>query len=212
MSESKITSRKRSNIWLHFTPEMNGGKARCDICRVLLSFTGGTTSNLAKHLRAKHPSVVDDIQPKRASLTRQRQSVRTDNSSTSAPASATTSSSNSAKEHVGESSTANQQPTTKDNDSTVCIQPVKNTEHWTHIVWPACVSCVARQKRLNDLLLKVHVTDFQPWHSQCFIIFIVGGAEPSQLSYTCRKPSRFADIQWIAAGLKKYRFLILKSF
>ena len=114
MSESNISSQKRSNSWLHFTPELNGGIARCDICRVLLPFTGGTTSNLAKHLRAKpdssiQASVVDDIQPKRASATEQHQSVRTDDLSTSTP----TTSSNSAKEHLNESSTANQKPTTK---------------------------------------------------------------------------------------------------
>jgi len=128
MSESKISSRKRSNIWLHFTPELNGGKARCDICRVLLSFTGGTTSNLAKHLRAKHPS-----------------------------------SSNSAKEHLGESSTANQQLTTNDKDNTACIKPVKKERQntlGTYIVKPASV---ARQKRLNELLLKMIVLDFQPF-------------------------------------------------
>jgi len=62
MSDSSI-SRKLSNIWLHFSPQ-SGGKARCDICKVLLSYSGGTTSNLVKHIKAKHPSVVDDIQPK----------------------------------------------------------------------------------------------------------------------------------------------------
>ena len=150
MSESKISSRKRSNIWLHFTPELNGGKARCDICRVLLSFTGGTTSNLAKHLRAKHPSVVDNIQPKRASA---------NDSSTSTP----TTSSNTAKEHLGESSTANQQLTTNDKDNTACIKPVKKERQntlGTYIVKPASV---ARQKRLNELLLKMIVLDFQPF-------------------------------------------------
>jgi len=161
MSESKISSRKRSNIWLHFTPELNGGKARCDICRVLLAFTGGTTSNLAKHLRAKHPSVVDDIQPKRTSVTQQHQSVRADDSSTSASAPAT--SSNSVTEHVGESSTANQQPTTNNKDSMICIQPPKKERQntlGTYIVRPASV---ARQKRLNHLLLKMIVIDFQPF-------------------------------------------------
>jgi len=50
MSESKLYRRKRSNIWLHFTPELNGGKARCGICKALLAFTGGMTSNLDGHV------------------------------------------------------------------------------------------------------------------------------------------------------------------
>ena len=44
-------SRKNSNIRLHFSLQ-SGGKAQCDICKVSLSYHGGTTSNLAKHLKA----------------------------------------------------------------------------------------------------------------------------------------------------------------
>jgi len=47
-----------------FLPQ-SGGKARCDISKSLLSYAGGTTLNLAKRLKATHPSIVDDIQPKK---------------------------------------------------------------------------------------------------------------------------------------------------
>lgn len=53
-------SQKKSPIWLHFTEIITGQKAKCNICRNANSFKGGTTGNLRKHLRIKHPTVVLD--------------------------------------------------------------------------------------------------------------------------------------------------------
>jgi len=155
MSESKLYRRKRSNIWLHFTPELSGGKARCDICKALLAFTGGTTSNLTKHLKAKHPSVVGDIEPKKQ---------QTESASTGhlpASTSTLTSSNHDGKEDVEASaSTTIQQQPTSHNKEIPNIRSNKQNTLGTYIVRPASV---ARQKRLNDLLLKMIVKDFQPF-------------------------------------------------
>jgi hypothetical protein len=51
-----VSNRKRSNVWLHFTPS-NNDKAKCDICRMELSHKGGSTANLLRHLTNKHPSI-----------------------------------------------------------------------------------------------------------------------------------------------------------
>lgn len=47
------SSRKRSDLWLHFTQQKNE-KARCDLCKNIFSYKNGTTSNLRKHLANKH--------------------------------------------------------------------------------------------------------------------------------------------------------------
>ncbi|XP_008182425.1 zinc finger BED domain-containing protein 6-like [Acyrthosiphon pisum] len=51
-----VMNRKRSTVWHHFTVlEIN--KAKCDICSEEKSFTGGSTGNLLRHLKTKHPTV-----------------------------------------------------------------------------------------------------------------------------------------------------------
>lgn len=49
-------SQKKSAIWLHFE-EVNNNKAKCNLCHSLYSYHGGTTSNLRKHIRTKHPTI-----------------------------------------------------------------------------------------------------------------------------------------------------------
>ncbi|MGH0128134.1 UNVERIFIED_CONTAM: hypothetical protein FKN15_033575 [Acipenser sinensis] len=51
-----ISSRKQSSIWCHFTP-VTSSKAKCDICCNELSYSGGSTTNLHRHLKTKHPTV-----------------------------------------------------------------------------------------------------------------------------------------------------------
>lgn len=53
-----ISGKKRSNVWMHFS-RVNDSRAKCDICKNEFSYKGGSTSNLSKHLKAKHVSVSD---------------------------------------------------------------------------------------------------------------------------------------------------------
>lgn len=48
---------KTSEVWNHFMV-MAGDKAKCGYCTSKLSFSGGNTANLKRHLIAKHPTVV----------------------------------------------------------------------------------------------------------------------------------------------------------
>lgn len=44
-------------MWTYFTIIPNANKAKCDICKAQLSTTGGSTNNLTRHLRLRHPTI-----------------------------------------------------------------------------------------------------------------------------------------------------------
>jgi len=46
----------RSAVWKHFRRERRS--AQCLLCKKILSYNGGMTSNLLQHLSSKHPSSV----------------------------------------------------------------------------------------------------------------------------------------------------------
>ena len=120
--------KKRSEIWLHFTAKGNN-KAICDHCRHELSFKT-TTSNLKKHFETKHSA----LGPLTAKQPIQMSSVsRLPDSSAQAEAP------NSTTPNEGSSS-----KTTVE----------KQTTHLSFIARP---TSFARQKRLNNMLLKVIV-------------------------------------------------------
>jgi len=51
---------KRSQIWMHFSPVVGKpNKAKCDTCGHEYSYSNGSTSNLALHIRTKHPSLAN---------------------------------------------------------------------------------------------------------------------------------------------------------
>ena len=53
-SSGRKDARKRSQAWNHFTPN-DKLSASCTICAVEIKTSGGTTSSLYNHLKAKHP-------------------------------------------------------------------------------------------------------------------------------------------------------------
>lgn len=50
-------TKKKSVIWLHYS-ELGEEKAKCNIYQNVYSYKGGTTGNLRKHLRIKHPTLI----------------------------------------------------------------------------------------------------------------------------------------------------------
>ncbi|XP_039290365.1 uncharacterized protein LOC111056277 isoform X5 [Nilaparvata lugens] len=53
---TKKRSTVRSTVWLHFDRvEGNGGK--CKYCSSRLSCAGGSTGNLTRHIKSKHPDI-----------------------------------------------------------------------------------------------------------------------------------------------------------
>uniref|UniRef100_A0A915J1F8 BED-type domain-containing protein n=1 Tax=Romanomermis culicivorax TaxID=13658 RepID=A0A915J1F8_ROMCU len=55
--EQMASKRKRSPIWEYFT-EMPGNKVECSFCGALLSRNDGNTSNMKKHIEAKHGTLL----------------------------------------------------------------------------------------------------------------------------------------------------------
>lgn len=53
---SRTMNRKRSSVWYHFTA-LDNVKAKCNICSETKSFNGGSTGNLLRHIKTKHPTV-----------------------------------------------------------------------------------------------------------------------------------------------------------
>ena len=47
----------KSLVWQHFKISSTGSCTKCDHCNAVLTFRGGTTSNLLNHLTAKHYDV-----------------------------------------------------------------------------------------------------------------------------------------------------------
>ena len=60
--EHSLLRRKRSDIWTLFSPVVGKtSRAKCDTCGNIYSFSGGSTSNLALHVRTKHPSLAEGL-------------------------------------------------------------------------------------------------------------------------------------------------------
>ena len=49
-----MDSKKTSTVWLHFEEQDGTDTAKCNLCRKSFVYRGGCTSNLRKHLKAKH--------------------------------------------------------------------------------------------------------------------------------------------------------------
>lgn len=53
-----MSNRKKSVVWNHFDPTTTPGYAKCKLCKNLSSNQGGSTSNMMRHLRSQHPTVL----------------------------------------------------------------------------------------------------------------------------------------------------------
>lgn len=55
--------RKRGLVWNHFAP-LEEEKAKCIVCPAVISYKRGSTSNLLRHMKKKHPDIdVHDEDP-----------------------------------------------------------------------------------------------------------------------------------------------------
>ena len=126
--------RKRSEIWLHFAAKGNN-KAMCDHCKHELSFKT-TTSNLRKHFETKHSAL---------GLLTAEQPIQMSSVSRQPDSSAQAEAPNSTTPNEGSSS-----KTTVEKQTTLSSFIARHTSF-------------ARQKRLNNMLLKMIVKDTQPF-------------------------------------------------
>jgi ribosomal protein S27E len=63
----------------HNFTKISADKAKCDICSVTLSIKGGSTTNLIRHTKTKHPTVNIDNLNKRVSLPEERKKLYKNN-------------------------------------------------------------------------------------------------------------------------------------
>jgi len=55
-TDNTVLNRKRSNVWYHYSVLQNNIE-KCNVCSDKLSFSGGSTGNLLRHLKTKHPTI-----------------------------------------------------------------------------------------------------------------------------------------------------------
>ena len=55
-TDSPFQRSPRSNVWKHFTRNAAKDQATCNLCKVVLSYKGSSTTSLHRHLSNRHPS------------------------------------------------------------------------------------------------------------------------------------------------------------
>jgi BED zinc finger len=126
-------------------------QAKCDTCGTHISHRGGSTSNLAKHIRSKHPALAEGL------------TTRSKKFQPTAPTVKPTT--DIAVSVSNEEISADQSSATCFNAETVLPSRIVTKQQsqqklTSYVVRP---TTVARQKRLDSLLLKMVVCDFQPF-------------------------------------------------
>lgn len=137
--------KKRSKVWTFFTP-VTEDKAKCDLCQTLYSVKGGSTTNLKKHLRHKHKTLYPyDI------------TVTTSSSPTV-----------SLSQKASEQSITSVLPSTSSSITeapiaTISINANRQVKQTTISTFLRKPLGVAREKKLNNLILNMIVKDLQPF-------------------------------------------------
>lgn len=192
-----MANAKRSEIWMHFTPaENNKAKAKCDICRSLLSYKGGTTSNLKKHLQSKHPTI----------LVAATRGNRTEDS---VPNSSSVCADKTGSQETGE---LNVEPE-KDGES------LKSKYQSTLASFLERPTSVTRKKKLDNLLLNLILLDLQPFSivdDKGFRAFVdeldKSYKLPSRATLTRLLPQRYQDcLETVKFKLSTVKYVCLTT-
>lgn len=69
-------SKKRSPIWNHFS-DVDKDKAKCEYCMKIISYSGGGTGNLTRHMKKVHGSVCIEQPSSRENLQSQTRALCT---------------------------------------------------------------------------------------------------------------------------------------
>ena len=158
---------------MHFSPVVGKtNRAKCDSCGNEYSYSCGSTSNLALHIRTKHPSLANDLPQRKRKSTIIPASTVT--ASVPEPVSSITPSEN-------ENPVDAQTTVTTVSDSRKTYMEANANKQTTMKPFVTRPASVARQKRLTGLLLKMIAVDFQSFsivEDEGFRAF-VNGLDPS---------------------------------
>jgi len=58
-NENENTTRKRSWVWSHFSFDNTLKKARCNLCKALITTSKGSTTGMSNHMKTKHKITKD---------------------------------------------------------------------------------------------------------------------------------------------------------
>ncbi|KAJ4926347.1 hypothetical protein JOQ06_008525 [Pogonophryne albipinna] len=137
-----MSTRKRSDIWMHFVG-VNQAQARCQYCKNLISVHGGSTSNMRRHLKTKHPTA-----------------LLADTQQTTTGTAATTSATASTSTDSGVASTSTQLATATTTAPQAARKRPKQTTMGGFINRPIQP---LQQSKVDQALVKMIATDFQPF-------------------------------------------------
>ena len=153
---------------MYFTPINGTFKAKCDVCGNEYSYSGGSTSNLSMHIRNKHPSLAGDMPSRRRKLAAKvnNSTITSADQADNGRRQSATITRNDDQPDPSSSSSAVDATNNETVDVTAvgltnpAARTVKHSSLSKYVTRPASVT---RQRRLNDLLLKMLVVDFQPF-------------------------------------------------
>lgn len=136
---------------MHFTVE-NQTRARCQLCKLMLSFRGGSTSNMRRHLSSKHPTVL---------LQEDRQGCQDQTTATAAQTSETTSAMVS---HASNSTSATTITSNSTSTTSGREQPSMKRQRQTYMGGFVSKPMIPlQQSKIDQSLVTVIATDFQPF-------------------------------------------------
>lgn len=174
-----MESKKRSEVWTFFEqmPDSADSKAKCNFCSQILSYKGGSTYNLSRHLKSRHPSSSCVLASKQAPVSSNNEITPPESEASSQfqENNAIPSTSFSTNDYDGNGSTKNHhQPRTKKQKTlgTFFTKPVTNK----------------KRDDINRLLVTTIVKNFLPFYlveSQDFKSFVAELNSGYQLP--CRK-------------------------
>lgn len=154
-------SRRQSVVWYHFS-EKETNRAECKYCKSIISIVGGSTGNLTRHLKRRHPTVPLE-RTSRPRLSGRSESEDTRPSTSVSPRPPSTSSC-----EVGEVCSLTDQPST--NIRTPIPTPPlfssslklsqASVDSFVQVVKPVALS---RSKAIDAQLLKMICKEFQPF-------------------------------------------------
>ncbi len=151
-----MSERKRSAVWLYFTNLENAQKAKCNFCKTDLSYKGGSTSNLKKHLQNKHPSIdIDDLSLRKA---KESLAERDDADYDDPSESAMSDPSPSTSKNVESTNMDVRNLPTQVNLPKITIRRPTQSKLSSYISKPLSI---VRQKRIDDLVCNVIIKDLQ---------------------------------------------------
>uniref|UniRef100_A0A669DC03 BED-type domain-containing protein n=1 Tax=Oreochromis niloticus TaxID=8128 RepID=A0A669DC03_ORENI len=161
MIRGKMDSRRRSDIWMHF--EMKSAThAQCNICKAVLSFRGGSTSNMRRHLSSKHPTVMLQQQHSQNPATTIGQpsgQQQEQQSSTAALSTAVTS-----PVYSSSTSTSTQQENTSTHTAGQGQQSAKRRQRQSYMgAFVSRPMMPLQQSKVDQALVKMIAQDFQPF-------------------------------------------------